>query len=81
MREKRTSLLAKISPMLTVRTEDVAVEALGHILAGSEPARGALSDVLRTGGADVGTIAEVQTQVSGCIFRPSGPPIPSEVGH
>ena len=65
MREKRTSLLAKISPMLTVRTEDVAVEALGHILAGSEPARGALSDVLRTGGADVGTIAEVQTQVSG----------------
>ena len=65
MQKKRTSLLAKISPMLTVRTEDVAVEALGHILSGSEPARGALSAVLRTGGADVGTIAEVQTQVSG----------------
>lgn len=63
MHEKHLPLLAKISPMFTGRTEDVAVEALGHILNGSESARGALSEVLRLSGADVGKIAEVETQV------------------
>ncbi|MDE2770229.1 MAG: hypothetical protein OXI44_03495 [Bacteroidota bacterium] len=65
MRENRTSLLAKISPMFTVRTEDVAVEALGYILAGSQPTRDALSQVLRIGGAEVGRIAEIRTQSTG----------------
>ena len=64
MPEKRTSLLAKISPMFSGRTEDVAVEALGHILNSSESARDALSEVLRIGGAEVGKIAEVETQVT-----------------
>ena len=62
MNEKRTPLLAKIFPMFSARTEDVAVEALGYILNGSQPARDALSDVLQSGGAEVGRIAEVQTQ-------------------
>ena len=62
MHANRTSLLAKISPMFSGKTEDVAVEALGHILAGSMPARDSLSDVLQCGGAEVGRIAEVQTQ-------------------
>lgn len=64
MHEKHIPLLAKISPMFTGRTEDVAVEALGHILNGSESARGALSEVLRTSGAEVGKIADVETQVT-----------------
>ena len=64
MRENRTSLLAKISPMFSGKTEDVAVEALGHILNGSQPARDALSEVLRISGAEVGRIAEVETQVT-----------------
>lgn len=65
MHANRTSLLAKLAPMFSGQTENVAVEALGHILAGSQPARDALSDVLRSGGAEVGTIAEVRTQVIG----------------
>ncbi len=65
MRKNRMSLLAKLAPMFSGQTENVAVEALGHILAGSQPARDALSDVLRSGGAEVGKIAEVRTQVIG----------------
>lgn len=64
MHEQHIPLLAKISPMFTGRTEDVAVEALGHILNSSESARGALSEVLRISGAEVGKIAEVETQVT-----------------
>ena len=64
MPKKRISLLAKISPMFSWRTEDVAVEALGHILKGSESARDVLSEVLRIGGAEVGRIAEVETKVT-----------------
>ena len=64
MHEKHTPLLAKISSMFSGQTEDVAVEALGHILNGSEPARDALSEVLRIAGAEVGKIAEVETQVT-----------------
>lgn len=63
MHEKHTPLLAKISPMFTGRTEDVAVESLGHILNSSESARDALSEVLRISGAEVGKIADVETQV------------------
>ena len=48
-----------------MQTENVAVEALGHILSGSEAARSALSDVLNAGGAQVGQIAQVRTQVTG----------------
>ena len=65
MHEKRPSLLAKLAPMFRGQTENVAVEGLGHILSGSQPARNALSDVLRAGGAEVEQIAEVRTQATG----------------
>ncbi|MYH07854.1 MAG: hypothetical protein F4146_04775 [Rhodothermaceae bacterium] len=64
MHGSHTPLLAKISPMFSGKNEDVAVEALGHILNGSQPARDALSDVLQSGGAEVGRIMEVKTQVT-----------------
>ena len=60
-----TTLFAHITPRLTDRTEDVAVEALGHILSQSEAARGALESILREGGTSVGTIARVRTQAAG----------------
>lgn len=47
------------------RTEDIAVEALGHILSASAAARAALSDIVDAGGAQVGPIARVRTQVTG----------------
>lgn len=65
MADNRRTLLAKLAPMFAVQTENVAVEALGHILSGSEPARRALSDVVRAGGAEVGRIVRVHTQATG----------------
>ena len=59
-----SGLLAHLVPRFA-HPENVAVEALGHILANSEAARGALADVLRDGGADVGPIARVATQAAG----------------
>lgn len=47
------------------RPEDVAVEALGHILSTSEAACATLSDIVDTGDAPVGPIDRVQTQVTG----------------
>ncbi len=62
----KQTLLAKLAPKFGPhQTENIAVEALGHILSESEAARHALSDVLRTGGAEVGNIARVRTQASG----------------
>lgn len=63
--EKRETLLAKVVPMLASSTENVAVEALGHILSESEATRRALSDILHVGGAAVGQIARVRTQATG----------------
>ena len=59
------SLLAQLSRRLTSRTEDIAVEALGHILSNSEACRSALRDLLRGCGTDLGTISRVETQSSG----------------
>ena len=61
----RRTLLANLTGMFVSQTENVAVEALGHILSGSEAARDALSDVLQAGGAGVGKIAQVRTQEIG----------------
>ena len=58
------TLLAHLVPQFA-HPENVAVEALGHILANSAAARAALADLLRDGGADVGPIATVQTQATG----------------
>ena len=59
-----TTLFAHIAPRLTDRIEDVAVEALGHILSNSEAARSALEEAVRLGGANVGSIDRVVTQVT-----------------
>ena len=60
-----TTLFAHITPRLTDRIEDVAVEALGYILSQSPAARNALTDTLKAGGIEVGSIDSVQTQVIG----------------
>ena len=59
------TLLAHLVPKFASHPENVAVEALGHILAHSVAARAALADLLRDGGADVGPIARVTTQTTG----------------
>ena len=58
------TLLAHLAWKLSSRHEDIAVEALGYILK-SELLLRVMEELLRDGGADVGTIARVQTQVSG----------------
>ena len=65
MTANRTTLLARLAPMFGPQTENLAVEALGHILSGSEAARSALSDLLQAGGAGVGQVAQVRTQDAG----------------
>ena len=63
----RRSLLAYLSRRLSDRTEDIAVEALGHILSGprSQASRQGLQDVLRGCSADFGTMGGVETQSTG----------------
>ena len=63
----RPTLLAKLARLncFERKKEDVAVEVLGHILSTSEPARAALSDLVVAGGAPVGRIDWVETQVRG----------------
>lgn len=64
MAEQKT-LLAHLAPRLGSSTENIAVEALGHILSSSKAALREIEDVLKTGGAEVGTISpDVQTQAS-----------------
>ena len=58
------TLLAHLAPRVTHSTENTAVEALGYILSNSRACRGALRDVLRSGGSEIGPIARVETQVS-----------------
>ena len=59
------TLFSRVVPMFTPRLEDVAVEALGHILAESGAARQAFQQMLSAGGADIGSVGRVRTQVSG----------------
>ena len=65
MTDHPQTLLAKLALKFSPRTEDLAVEALGHILSQSEAARRALSDVIAAGGANLGEIAQVRTQATG----------------
>ena len=65
MEANRRTLLAKLAGMFGAQTENLAVAALGHVLSGSLPARRALSDLLRAGGADLGELARVRTQATG----------------
>ena len=61
----QTSLLAHLANRFTNLTETLATEALGYILSqpASASARGALQEMLKSGGVDVGTITRVQTEV------------------
>ena len=63
--ETGNTLLAHLSSKFTGRTEDIAVEALGHILSSSEAARKGLVDVLSGGGVTVDGISSVVTQSTG----------------
>ena len=65
MPNERTVLAHIARKLFSDRTEDIAVEALGYILSESESTRRALQNVLRAGGAEVGPIPDVRTQVSG----------------
>lgn len=58
------TLLAHLALKMASHPENIAVEALGHILSTSPAAVRALEDILRTGGAEVGKIAQIQTQDS-----------------
>ena len=66
---KPDTLLAHLAWTLSSRHEDIAVEALGYILKSRETRR-ILEEVLRDGGAEVGPIEEVRTQVSEGQTRP-----------
>ena len=65
----RQTLLAQLSEkapgMRFSQTEDIAVEALGHILSNSEPARRGVEDLLESHGTNIGPIKWVRTQVTG----------------
>ena len=60
----KVSLLAHLAYKFSGQTETTATEALGYILSRSEAARNALRDTLKIGGADIGSIARVQTEVA-----------------
>lgn len=59
-----STLLAYLVPRVTHSTENTAIEALGYILSRSAACRGALLDVLRSGGSEIDSIARVETEVS-----------------
>ena len=63
MTEDQT-LLAHLTLKLASHPENIAVEALGHILSTSPASIRALEDMLQTGGSEIGKIAQVQTQAS-----------------
>lgn len=58
------SLLAYIANEFTYQTELVATKSLAYILNRSNAAKDALRELLRIGGANVGPIARVQTEVT-----------------
>ena len=60
-----STLLAYLVPRVTPSTENTAIEALAYILSRSAACRGALRDVLRSGGSEIDLIARVETEVSG----------------
>ena len=59
------TLFSRVVPKFTPRLEDVAVEALGHILTESAAARQALQQMLSAGGVGIGAIGKVRTQATG----------------
>ena len=58
----RPTLFAQMALRFADHPENIAVEALGHILSQSTSARQGLEDVLRSGGSRIGPIARTETQ-------------------
>ena len=65
MTAQTQTLLAKLAPKFRANPEDLAVEALGHILSESKSALRTLSNVIQEGGANVGEIDLIRTQATG----------------
>ena len=63
--DNRNSLFSYIVNEFTDQTELVATKALAYILGRSPAASDALRELLRTGGADVGSIASVEAESTG----------------
>lgn len=61
----RPTLLAALAKRFEGKKENTVVDVLGYILSSSEAARAALSDLVVAGGAPVGRIDRVKTQVAG----------------
>ena len=59
-----STLLAHLTPRLTDRVEDMAVEALGYIFSKSPSSIDALNRVLKSGVTELSPVMRVQTQVS-----------------
>ena len=64
------TLLEHLAMTCTTQRENVANEALCHILSSSKAARHALQEMLRDGGAEVGSIARVWSQDAAGPGRP-----------
>ena len=56
------TLLAHLAPLLGRKPEIVATKALGYILSTSLSSKRSLEDLLKSSGADVGTISNVKTE-------------------
>ena len=66
MQDSQSSfLLTHIASKYTNRTEDVAVDALGYLLAESKAARDALRNMIEVCINDVGELIDAETFVSG----------------
>ena len=65
MNQRRTVLAHLASRLTEEKTEDIAVEALAHILSESKSARAAIQSVLRDGGSQGISISRFRTQVTG----------------
>ena len=59
-----STLLAHLALKLGTHPENIAVEALGHILSSSKASLRAVEDLLKAGGAEIGTISHARTQAS-----------------
>ena len=61
----KQTLLADISRWLSYDPEDIAVEALWHILSSSKAARRAIDELLQAAGAKVGPVMSTEIQAGG----------------
>lgn len=65
MTDDHPTLLAKLAPKFRESTENIAVEALGHILSESKDARREMTKLVRVCGSQIGQIVDARTQSTG----------------